>query len=316
MNQNLQNRSSDVDELDLMIVRELERDGRLSYLALASKLGVSRSTVRSRLDRLIDRGIITIVAIPALSVFGYTTVLFLAIKAPPGMVDTLAEQFASTKSVKYLWITSGRYDIVAMASYKRPKEYLTSFAEELGDVPGNVKIETLLSVEFLNNSGVAAAVASPSSAILTELDRRVIRGLEKSPRVSMKELAGEIDASVSSVRSSFSKLTSHGVIRVVASPNPAAFGQIVMTVTLVQVHLSSLKTVIDRLKTHPSVRQVSLALGPFNCIIWASFRNSDRMHEFLDQDLGTMPGVIEFENMIGLRLQKRLFNLAKQEEMP
>jgi len=319
MKESLQGRLPDLDELDLMIVRELERDARLSYLALASKLGASRLTVRRRLDRLVDRGIITIVAIPDHAVLGYETVLVLAINAPPGMVNTLARQFASTKSVKYLWITSGRYDIVAVALLRSPQEYLASFPEEIGDIPGNVRVETLLSVELpqsnwphLNDSDVAAA-ASPSRVIPTELDLRVIRGLEKSPRVSMKELAGEIGASVSSVRSSFRKITSQGITRVVAIPNPASFGHTVRGITLIQVHLSSLKIVTDKLKVHPSVTQMSLTFGSFNCIIWTSFQNSEQMHEFLDQDLGNMPGVVHFENLIGLRMQKRSFDLAERE---
>jgi len=46
------------DETDRKLVSELRRDGRASLTALAAKLGVSRGTVQTRMDRLIADGTI------------------------------------------------------------------------------------------------------------------------------------------------------------------------------------------------------------------------------------------------------------------
>ncbi|MGO1543235.1 MAG: Lrp/AsnC family transcriptional regulator [Gulosibacter sp.] len=48
-----------LDELDLAMIRELERDGRMSNSQLAAKLGIADSTCHKRMRALIDSGTIT-----------------------------------------------------------------------------------------------------------------------------------------------------------------------------------------------------------------------------------------------------------------
>lgn len=306
--QNLKNDLRDLDELDLMLVRELGKDARISYRELASKLRASHSTVIRRAKRLLDQGIIKIVTILAYDALGYETFVIYAIKAPPGMVDTLAKQLASANSIKRILVTSGSYDVLAMALYKNPDEYMKLFPEEIGDIPTNARIETMLSFKLVKSSWYHptnnVAIASHLRFKPTELDLSVIRGLEKSPRASVNELAENTDASISSVRFSLRKLTSQGIVRVKGIPNPEAFGFTIMAATLIQVQPSKLSALTEKLQVHPAVNQINLIFGAFNCIIWTSFENANQMYDFLDQDLGNTPGVVHFENMIGLRIQK------------
>ncbi|MDD5095859.1 MAG: AsnC family transcriptional regulator, partial [Dehalococcoidia bacterium] len=50
-----------LDELDLMLIRELEVDARRSAKELAAKLGTSHTTVQRRLRYLLDEGVISFV---------------------------------------------------------------------------------------------------------------------------------------------------------------------------------------------------------------------------------------------------------------
>ena len=47
-----------IDERDVALLRLLEADSRLPTATLARRLGLSRTTVQARLDRLVDRGVI------------------------------------------------------------------------------------------------------------------------------------------------------------------------------------------------------------------------------------------------------------------
>lgn len=49
---------SDLDRFDRAILRELGRDGRLSTVALARRIGLSKSPTQARLKRLEDSGVI------------------------------------------------------------------------------------------------------------------------------------------------------------------------------------------------------------------------------------------------------------------
>ncbi|MEV5750687.1 Lrp/AsnC family transcriptional regulator [Actinoallomurus sp. NPDC052308] len=48
-----------LDDVDRAILRELERDGRLSMRTLAERVSVSRSNVYARVERLVAEGVIT-----------------------------------------------------------------------------------------------------------------------------------------------------------------------------------------------------------------------------------------------------------------
>ena len=48
-----------LDEFDINIIKELEKDGRMAYSAIASNLKISNTMVHQRINRLTEQGIIT-----------------------------------------------------------------------------------------------------------------------------------------------------------------------------------------------------------------------------------------------------------------
>ena len=66
-----ENSIPDLDQLDLMIIKELQIDGRQTNTELARKLSVSRTTVRSKLQRLLDEHVISINAVANPPLLGY-----------------------------------------------------------------------------------------------------------------------------------------------------------------------------------------------------------------------------------------------------
>ena len=61
-----------IDKLDQELILDLQRDGRRSYIDLAKMLNVSEGTVRGRLRKLLDQGIIKITTMPELNKLGYS----------------------------------------------------------------------------------------------------------------------------------------------------------------------------------------------------------------------------------------------------
>lgn len=60
-----------LDQLDLALIGQLQRDGRKALTALAKDLGVSHGTVRNRLDRLRASGILRVSAVVDPAKIGY-----------------------------------------------------------------------------------------------------------------------------------------------------------------------------------------------------------------------------------------------------
>lgn len=303
-----QNRMLYLDELDLMLIEAIKRDARISYQTLASKVGTSPQTANRRINKLIDNGIIKIVAVPDYTVLGYNTILFLAINAPPGMLDTLTEQLSNINSIKHLHITTGRYHILAVAVYRSIDEYLRLFPTDMVGIPENIRIEIMSAIKVVKNlwsqPAEGDANASHSNFIPTDLDLSVMRELFDSPRAPVTEIAHNIGANVTSVNNSLRRLTSQGIIKVISVTTSAAFGYNISGITLIQIHPSRLEILIDQLNASPFVYQMILTLGAFNCVIWTTFENSNQMRQFLIRDLGSIPGVLHYENLIVMRTKK------------
>lgn len=61
------------------------------------------------------------------------------------------------------------------------------------------------------------------------------------------------------------------------------------------------------------MKLVALTFGAFDCIIWTNFHNPHEMSDFLTRDLGNIPGVIHYENLVILRIHKRDISLFGED---
>ncbi|WP_316794361.1 Lrp/AsnC family transcriptional regulator [Pedobacter frigoris] len=48
-----------LDDFDIQILKQLEKDGRMAYSAIATELGVSNTMIHQRVSRLTEQGILT-----------------------------------------------------------------------------------------------------------------------------------------------------------------------------------------------------------------------------------------------------------------
>lgn len=89
-----------LDALDHHILQALQQDGRQSWQQLATTLGVSAPTVRDRVRRLEDIGVIdTIAATLSPKALGYSIEAIVRFKVFTGMLHRLAEQLVQTDQV-------------------------------------------------------------------------------------------------------------------------------------------------------------------------------------------------------------------------
>ncbi len=141
-----------LDELDLVLIRELESDGRQTNTDLAKKIGTSKATARRKLKKLLDGGIIKVVAVANPPALGYRTVATMGINVRPGDVDAVAERLASYENVHFVIISTGRYDIIAWMMFQEPEDLSDFLRTELGNIPGLVSVETMINLKIIKAS--------------------------------------------------------------------------------------------------------------------------------------------------------------------
>ena len=103
-----------MDDLDHRLLARLRNNAREPIAKLALALGVSRATVRSRIDRLLESGAIqgfTITMRPADAPNVVRAVVMIEIEGQGA--DRVLRRLAGFPAVKHLYTTNGRFDVVA-----------------------------------------------------------------------------------------------------------------------------------------------------------------------------------------------------------
>ena len=83
---------------------------------IARDLGCSDPTVRRRLRRLIQDGILRVSALRDPGKIGYASEALIGVRVDPAKIDEVAEDLARLDEVNWVTITTGTYDIFAWAA--------------------------------------------------------------------------------------------------------------------------------------------------------------------------------------------------------
>ncbi|AFK22961.1 Lrp/AsnC family transcriptional regulator [Pyrococcus sp. ST04] len=132
-----------LDELDRRILHLLQEDGRISYSEIARLIGVPESTVRARVKKLVEKGIIRKFA-ALINPFkaGYEIVAVIAVDAEPSKVREVAEKLAELPEVDVLGIATGAHDIFMQVTVRNLEELERFLLDKLGKIDGIKSTET------------------------------------------------------------------------------------------------------------------------------------------------------------------------------
>lgn len=103
---------SNFDKTDLEIVSMLQT-GRRAYKEIGQELGLSEATIRSRVNRLIEQGLVEIKAMISTKDMGagyFTAYIGVRLKSPA--LKKTAEQIAELPGVISVAVVTGRYDLI------------------------------------------------------------------------------------------------------------------------------------------------------------------------------------------------------------
>ena len=136
---------SKLDRIDAAIVELLMEDGRMSCAEVARRIGaVSERAVRYRIDRLVQRGVIHISAIPRPQALGYGVVADVWLEVEPSQIMEVAQRMATYDCVSYVACSTGEHDVSIQVVARDNAELYDFVTSVLGHVPGVRKTTTLL----------------------------------------------------------------------------------------------------------------------------------------------------------------------------
>jgi DNA-binding Lrp family transcriptional regulator len=132
-----------MDELDREILSILRRDARKPYTEIADEVGTSEGTVRNRVERMTDEGVIERFTVATRT--GNVKAMIELDVAVDVNTSTLGEKVAEWEQVDFVWQVSGEEDIVLVvdAADTQSVNRLITKARELDEVV-NTKTRLIL----------------------------------------------------------------------------------------------------------------------------------------------------------------------------
>lgn len=100
-----------LDEVSKSIIEQLQQDGRRSYAAIGKAVGLSEAAVRQRVQRLVQSGVVQIVAVTDPTQVGFDRQAMIGIRTD-GDLSGIVEQLCAMDEVDYAVITAGSFDIL------------------------------------------------------------------------------------------------------------------------------------------------------------------------------------------------------------
>lgn len=135
-------RSITLDEIDRQLISLLQINARESVATLARHLGIARTTVNSRLERLEKGKVITGYGVRlGQRMVGGGLQAYVGIKAQPRSGKDIVRRLSAMGQVQQLCAVSGEFDYVAWLSSDSP-EQLDQLLDQIGSLEGVEKTTT------------------------------------------------------------------------------------------------------------------------------------------------------------------------------
>ena len=138
-----------IDKIDCKIINLLQKDGRLPNTTIAKKLGISESTVRTRLNRLIKEEFIQIVAVSNPIKLGFQIVGNIRMHVDIKKTENVIRELSKLDPIWFIVQTTGGTDIYAEFIVKSLDELNSLAFEKINKIDGITRTDTSLIMKFI-----------------------------------------------------------------------------------------------------------------------------------------------------------------------
>jgi Lrp/AsnC family transcriptional regulator for asnA, asnC and gidA len=130
-----------IDDIDKALIEGLQEDGRIPYTKLAKQVGLSEAAVRQRVQRLVESGVVQIVAVTDPSMLGFHRNAMIGLKVE-GDLRTVANDIAAIPEVSYVVVVSGSFDLLMEVVCEDDDHLLALLNDKVRSIPGVRSTET------------------------------------------------------------------------------------------------------------------------------------------------------------------------------
>ncbi len=131
-----------LDDVAKAIIEQLQEDGRRPYATIGRAVGLSEAAVRQRVQKLLDAGVMQIVAVTDPLQLGFPRQAMVGLRTSAELEET-ADRLAEIAEVDYVVITAGSFDLLVEV-VARNDDHLLEILKEVRAVPGVTTTEAFV----------------------------------------------------------------------------------------------------------------------------------------------------------------------------
>lgn len=135
-----------IDEFDINIIKELEKDGRMAYSAIATNLKISNTMVHQRINRLIEQGILSGIK-PVINEkkVGYDWGSFTGITLNKDQdSDRIIEELKNIPEITECYYITGSFTLYIKIIAKDHEHMRKVLYEKIDNIPGIAKTDSII----------------------------------------------------------------------------------------------------------------------------------------------------------------------------
>ncbi|HEY0951556.1 Lrp/AsnC family transcriptional regulator [Nocardioides sp.] len=136
-----------LDDVSKAIIEQLQQDGRRSYAAIGKVVGLSEAAVRQRVQRLIEGGVMQVVAVTDPLELGFARQAMVGIRVS-GALEPVADAIAQLDEVDYVVVTAGSYDLLVEVVCESDEHLLELISGRIRAIDGVVMTETFMYLQL------------------------------------------------------------------------------------------------------------------------------------------------------------------------
>ena len=139
----------EIDEINLAIINHL-KDGRMPYKKIADLLALSEGTVRGRVKKLKEEGVLDITALVDPEALPDQSVVMVGVRLKDMDLVKKGEEFSRLRGVTSVCVVTGRFDLILTVLLTKDFTMVKFYTEEVSKLENVRSVETFVVYKSFN----------------------------------------------------------------------------------------------------------------------------------------------------------------------
>jgi Lrp/AsnC family transcriptional regulator for asnA, asnC and gidA len=140
-----------LDDVSKAIIEQLQQDGRRPYATIGKAIGLSEAAVRQRVSKLLETGVMQIVAVTDPLQVGFNREAMIGIEVD-GDMEAVADVLSQMDEISYIILTAGSFDIILEVVCEDDEALLEVINRKIRAIPGVRRTETFMYLKLRKQS--------------------------------------------------------------------------------------------------------------------------------------------------------------------